>query len=684
MRLKSAKKLKFTGIIAAALVLSQVAVPTVATATSIIEVGSGPTTKPGKVTEERARRFAEQAREEFNEVTSGMQPFADDDLADFRDEINNLEQLPLASNASANCGDKPFPKYPEAYTDNGYRLNKNCDTIFVLPPTIGRLFIDGQPLMTAASMKCGVIKNFLSSLNKDSETALAITEKKNELHSAYYSAVLDGNSNMSQQELADLKRKVDFMQAQISEITETVIGSLNLGDNSLKQIGLVSTLGLSMEWQSLVKQYERLNKPLGYKVVPIPILGTKLSYNAKQDDAVSSLRKLIGGDKLHPVDTLIIKGQKQVVDSNMPMGETTESNVGIMMNGTLSGLAVLTNSGVCPYYIDPNSRNSLKAGSIPITSVLAANLLYAYPVQSVASYSVEYDEKFVKKQIEGKINEVGKVTAESVVNDLLKSENSKFVKFKSSQDMYGNEAYSKEVMANDFVNTLLSKIGSIDQALTDLVPDDLSPHGKTYQVEHPGSCTTHRSKGLLGNVMSTLGFGMFDGIKAAVGGVVGGLVGGPIGALAGAAGGLVNGIFGGKSTSCSATTYTVKHRDHAMAKLKQVLRDQKRTGGALNVKARSYPAYGTLMFSANPEKAYVDSTVRDFKVYRSEFLKASLANKTEIDKLKAQLLSPVNIDDVEAKTKRIQALEEENIYIANVIQQIDDTINIYDEQQGES
>lgn len=204
-------------------------------------------------------------------------------------------------------------------------------------------------------------------------------------------------------------------------LMELNLKTMELYQEYSKLEGATGQIIWSIQWDSLLEEYRRLNPNLRVNWMPLPI---------KEAELISTIKNQETGIELANISALksaLIPGAKVTGFAGMGRGDKVASaqiepsgnnGASIVFGNSISGQIVLTLAGACPYFDGIGDRTSVNINDL--TKTVVANLIYTYELAVRRSYTATYNLSELLKKIEQKTQRGGffsTSSAHSILND---------------------------------------------------------------------------------------------------------------------------------------------------------------------------------------------------------------------------------------------------------------------------
>lgn len=244
--------------------------------------------------------------------------------------------------------------YLRGVSINSYEVDKDCGVIFVKPPLFGKMEVE-KPSLTTKLRRCEIIDeeyNYLISLLKLRSNAMA---RGQEQKAEYYNS------------------QIEEKQSEL-DVVEAVEGLTF-------KVHMYSNYGKLLEAFNIANTPED-GSPSKFTIAPLPIYGMYLSANLKEKSAYDVATKPVLIESQIP-------GVHRTVDQIS--GTKFEDSFGNrIFDGSLSGIIKLSLTGSCEYKTTPSDEDLQN-----VTSFMAANVTYFYPVKTNTKYKIHIGSEAV-------------------------------------------------------------------------------------------------------------------------------------------------------------------------------------------------------------------------------------------------------------------------------------------------
>ena len=363
--------------------------------------------------------------------------------------------------------------------DAGSLVDRNCNTIFVLPPKKGVAAISSYNL-TGMSELC-------ASYTYNRDFLIKLNEKKNQI--ATQLLILPTEELQSQYKL--VTEMLNDIKQELYESGETV--------------GLVGKMYFETNWAKLVDQYKVANQDMDVK--RIPVVASIFSIETKKRDpllrstehATDGLYELtIPGVNFSKFSKLseIIGYENDLEESKFSFGNSLSGTVKLNFHGMCALKDVLA---LGQNYTSLDQLN-VDAAKKTIDSYMAANLNIWYPVQLQKSFKLELSVEQVTDVIHKFLKNNSTFKFEEFVDAVENSHLNKIVKITIDNETLDLESLTQgtelsvmvEKIMDDLLTRVLSHFANRVGPRT-LVKLDVPPDAHIMQPYNVTHCSTHRS-----------------------------------------------------------------------------------------------------------------------------------------------------------------------------------------------
>lgn len=397
--------------------------------------------------------------------------------------VKKLPRMPYLASSVTTCKDKGIEiKTPgKGSNDGGFLLDKDCETLYVFPPKFGRVTVDKYATGATAGFICNSVNSILESVTLFGKMNTSLDKEKTEL-------LISADSS---------PEKLQKITRQQRKIIEYVSETLDALDPTLGRYLMTASISYSLDWDTLIRNYQKLNP--GITVVRLPIARSILTYTQKIPDSLEDLMK--GYQVVNPVISSYIpvaypghEGKDWFVD-----GRDLEPGP-VLFSNSATGQLMLNGLGGCSM-LNTNGEYSPGRGA-SITPFMTANLVYTYPVQTTAGYTVQFDVESFSQLIESKIWKNGKITSNTLVEKLMSDTTQEMLKITLHEDAFGGSIPGEQIddikrsITEGYVHTILDKVGN----LTGVAPEFIEPKDPTdpsrTEIRSGHSCSRKKFFGI--------------------------------------------------------------------------------------------------------------------------------------------------------------------------------------------
>jgi len=338
----------------------------------------------------------------------------------------------------------------------GIFFDETCTVAYVLPPSKGRLEINGlAPNMNLGL--CPSYENLQKSLNTLNAQFNRIIEKmtnpsgggSNNDTSIGSDTSIDGNSGSSEPgEIKPIDEALIAELDKISVLIEKTEKAMQPFRNDKKGVA-VGKINYSLEWNDLVEAYQEANPKIHFERLPLEagriVFGRKLGVEGE----------ILTGAVAHT-----IYGIENT--SAISADGTLAPNAGaVIMGDALSGQIVLNYAGACPFVKNGKMPEDISASEVD--TYLAANFQYKYSLQSLRKYRASYNLSSIFKHIQESHSKGGlfsSSTSNTLTETSLSSDEFNLV-MESDQASFEFESTLRTEVKTELINRVLREMAGL-------------------------------------------------------------------------------------------------------------------------------------------------------------------------------------------------------------------------------
>ena len=296
--------------------------------------------------------------------------------------------------------------HPDTDLTGGFEVDKDCKTIFVLPPRRGKVYLSSYVLTGSADL--------CSSFERNKTHLKTLLEKKSLLEESVLTLGLD-------------PEKLKRLKTQISYAREFIEETENELTKSQKKVGLVARIMFETEWDDIVRLYADLNP--GMFVKKVPVAANVLSIRLKEAPGIADFNDnslangvysiTIPGLRLATAINLAeYIGIEDVDDNHFLFGNSLSASLELNHFGMCSMRDLFKDNGLRGFTLDEVNREAEKNN---INAHMVANLNIWYPVLLLKEYQVKINVKNISSVIAEFLQTKNSFSSKEIVDELEKT-----------------------------------------------------------------------------------------------------------------------------------------------------------------------------------------------------------------------------------------------------------------------